>query len=116
MLMGIGTDICSIERIARTADSFRQRCFTQAEREYAGGRPERLAGCFAAKEAFVKALGTGFSVFDFHAIEILHTEVGAPYYRLTGWAKESAEKLGVKRVHLSISHDNGSAIAFCVVE
>lgn len=115
-MIGIGTDICGIERMKKTKEAFRKKCFTQAEREYAGERSDSLAGIFAAKEAFVKALGTGFSVFDFHAIEILHTEAGAPYYHLSGWAREAAEKLGAKNILLSISHDNGSAIAFCVIE
>lgn len=116
MILGIGTDICGVDRIGRSKDSFRNRCYSQTEREYAGGNPERLAGMFAAKEAFVKALGTGFQVMDFYAIEILHNDAGAPYYHLTGWAKEALEQLGAGKTFLSISHDNGNAIAFCVLE
>lgn len=116
MILGIGTDICGVDRLKKTKDSFRKRCYTQQELEYAGGKPERLAGMFAAKEALVKALGTGFQVADLHAVEVFHNENGAPYYRLSGWAKDSAEKLGVRHAFLSISHDNGNAIAFCVLE
>jgi len=116
MIVGIGTDICEIKRIERTKDAFRSRFFTPAELEYAGGRAERLAGAFAAKEAFVKALGTGFEVFELTSIEILHDDRGAPHYRLSGWAEEAAKSRGIERVFLSISHDFGTAIAFCVAE
>lgn len=120
MICGVGTDLCKIERIERALQNerFFLRVYTPAERarlELLG--PERsiecAAGLFAAKEAVAKALGTGFSGFGLSDVEILPDARGCPRATLYGGA---AELLGSRRIHLSISHDSGFAMAFAVAE
>lgn len=120
MIHGVGTDLCRIERIARALENprFLERLYTSAERERlknlcAERLAERAAGMFAAKEAVAKALGTGFVGFGFADVEILSDEKGKPVALLHGGAAEIAD--GAK-VHLSISHDGGMAMAFAVIE
>ena len=120
MILGVGTDLCRIERIGRALENprFLQRIYTAAEQTRLEGlcaerRHERAAGMFAAKEAVAKALGTGFAGFGFADVEILSDEKGKPVVQLHGRAAELA---GNANVHLSISHDNGMAIAFAVIE
>lgn len=114
MIVGIGIDIIEIERVARAVSRqrFRERVFTEAEREYcdAASGAERYAGRFAAKEAIAKALGAGLA---WHDVEILRAENGAPLPRLHG---EALKRLGDARVHLSISHSRDYAVAHAVVE
>lgn len=118
MIAGIGTDIVEIERIksAIAKDSFYTAIFTQAERERINKNPERAAGCFAAKEAVAKALGTGFSGFRPIDIEILNNERGKPYVTLYRGAKTLAEAVEITAVHISVSHDGSKAVAFAVAE
>lgn len=120
MILGVGADLCQIERIARAMENprFAQRILTSdeaarlaqlcPERQY-----ERAAGMFAAKEAVAKALGTGFTGFGLRDIEILADELGRPIVRLHG---KAAELAGGAAIHLSISHDGGLAQAFAVIE
>ena len=120
MIQGIGTDLCSIQRIGHALENerFLLRIYTQAEQarlEKLG--PERriecAAGMFAGKEAVAKALGTGFAGFGFSDVEILPNEQGCPCVSLYGGAAALA---GDARIHLSISHDGGFALAFAVLE
>ena len=120
MIQGVGTDLCTIERIARAIGNprFLQRIYTPAERARLDNlcderRHERAAGMFAAKEAVAKALGTGFVGFGFSDVDILSDEKGKPVVRLHGGAAELAKDANV---HLSISHDGGMALAFAVIE
>jgi len=120
MISGVGTDLCSIDRIAQAMENprFAERIFTGNERLRLENlcdkrRFERAAGMFAAKEAVAKALGTGFSGFGVSDIEILADENGKPVVRLHGGA---AARAGGSAVHLSISHDGGLALAFAVIE
>ena len=120
MISGVGTDLCTIERIARALENprFLERLYTPAECNRLEGlcderRHERAAGMFAAKEAIAKALGTGFTGFGFADVEILSDEKGKPVVQLHGGAAELAKDANV---HLSISHDSGMAIAFAVIE
>ena len=120
MIHGVGTDLCSIDRIARAMENprFLERLFTLAERERLENlcterKHERAAGMFAAKEAVAKALGTGFVGFSFSDVEILADEKGKPTPHLHGGAAIFAEDANV---HLSISHDGGMAMAFAVIE
>ena len=120
MISGIGTDLCRIERIARAMENprFLERLYTPAERARlenlcAERMHERAAGMFAAKEAVAKALGTGFTGFGFADVEILADEKGKPFVHLYGGAAELAKGA---RIHLSISHDAGLAMAFAVIE
>jgi holo-[acyl-carrier protein] synthase len=97
------------------AGHFVMRCFTESERASAGNGPnrlDRLAGRFAAKEAVVKALGTGFGgKIGFPDVEIRTLPSGAPEVVLHGGAAEAAAALGVGRLLLSTSHAGGMAIA-----
>lgn len=120
MILGVGTDLCRIDRMARAMENprFLDRLYTSAERARleklcAERKAERVAGMFAAKEAVAKALGTGFVGFGFADVEILSDDSGKPIALLHGGAKALA---GDAVVHLSISHDGGMAIAFAVIE
>lgn len=101
--MKIGTDIVKISRIEKSIQSkqFQQGIFTPAEIEYCK-RTENYAGLFAAKEAYLKALGTGIDC-KLNKIEILHNEKGKPYLN------------GIENSDLSISHDGDYAIAMVIL-
>ncbi|MCL2555719.1 MAG: holo-ACP synthase [Firmicutes bacterium] len=106
----IGTDLINIERIKKAVESeyFLINTFSKNEIEYAKSRKdyfESLAGIFAAKEAVLKATGTGIVDLRLNKIEILHNEKGQPYHRL------NSDKL----VNVSISHDSGFAIAVAMI-
>lgn len=118
-VLGHGVDIVDIARIERTlndhSDRFLDRCFTPAERAYAEGskrRTEHLAARFAAKEAVMKALGTGWAAgVGWTDIEVEREASGRPCVRLSGAAAEAARVMGVRRWDLSLSHTETSAIA-----
>lgn len=118
MIRGVGLDLCEIARMEKRVEDerFLRRYFTEAEAEYVRkrgqGAGQSLAGLFAAKEAFAKALGTGIA-FELREVEIVHDAEGCPAYRLSGRAAELA---GTDRFLLSISHDGGVAGAVCVRE
>ena len=122
MIIGIGTDIVEIDRIRsmleRHGAHFSHRCFTPAELEWADRQRDsavRIAGRWAAKEAVVKALGTGFiEGMTFHDIEILPLHTGQPTVKLTGRAAEIASQLGILRVHITISHARNYATATAI--
>ena len=111
MIKGIGTDIVEIERIRgmleRHGDSFRQRCFTPDEIAYADKYKDpavRYAGRWAAKEAVVKVLGTGFiKGITFHDIEVLPLHTGQPQIQLSGEAAERAAEQQIETVLTTIS-------------
>lgn len=75
-----------------------------------------LAGNFAVKEAFVKALGTGFREIYPNQISVLRDEFGKPYIDMNSYVIENLGKVKADKVHVSISHDKSSAIGFCVIE
>jgi holo-[acyl-carrier protein] synthase len=114
-ILGIGVDVVDLERFATSLDrtpTLRARLFTPAEADLP---LESLAGRFAAKEAFVKALGApaGMSWQD---IEIRNDQHGAPEFHLSGAALDRFTERGVVTAHLSISHDVSVATAFVVAE
>ncbi|MCI8435607.1 MAG: holo-ACP synthase [Clostridia bacterium] len=113
--MRIGIDLIEIERVAQAAarPHFCARVFTQAERDYADGRAETLAGMFAAKEAAAKALGTGVRGFGLCDIEVTHDEFGAPTLR---FYNRAAELFGGRKTSVSITHDRLSAAAVVLIE
>ena len=122
-LAGIGVDMLEIARMERTMrrrPSFLRRVFTEEERAYcaACARPaEHYAARFAAREAVVKALGTGFSQgIGPRQIEICNTPEGKPQLRFLDCAARRAQALGVRRRHVSLSHDRGAAVALVVLE
>ncbi|MBI2298895.1 MAG: holo-ACP synthase [Armatimonadetes bacterium] len=124
MIVGLGVDIVSIERIARMYRRHGERCFrhllTPAETAAMPAGPravQRLAGRFAAKEAVMKALGTGVSAgVTFTQIEILNDPAGAPRLTLHGAAAERSRALGGSRWHVSISHSDEFAVAEAILE
>ncbi|EHK2328034.1 holo-ACP synthase [Clostridium perfringens] len=126
MIIGIGVDIIEIERVRQAIQNnknFLSKLFTEKEIDYFISRnmnSEVIAGNFAAKEAVSKALGTGIRGFSFKDIEILRNELGKPEVILHSGAKLIGNKLignnNSLRIHLSISHNNSSAIAYSVLE
>lgn len=124
MIVGIGTDIVEIERVARLlaryGERFLRRVFTEVEEAYAARSArtaERLAGRFAVKEAALKALGTGKSRdILWRDVETVPGPLGRPVVKLHGAARTHMEKLGGTTVHGTIAHDGGKAIAFVIIE
>lgn len=122
MMIGIGCDLCQISRMEALLvdDRFLNRYFGAREREYINSRgslaASSMAAGFAAKEAFAKALGLGFDGISPQEILVLRRENGAPYYELLGNAKQILQQKGANQAHLSISHEGGLALAFCVLE
>jgi holo-[acyl-carrier protein] synthase len=120
MVIGIGTDICHIERIRKLSPDAVARLLTPPEAEYCSryaDREERIAGRFAAKEAILKALGTGWSQgLGWGQIEILPAASGAPEATLIGPAREKLITLGATRCLVSISHQGEYAVAFAIIE
>ena len=124
MILGIGVDIVAIERISRSLvegdGKFEAQVFTEAERAACAGRADRaqaLAARFAAKEAGLKALGTGWAQgLSFQQVEVVDGEGGRPELRLTGAAAERARALGVGHMHVSLTHDLAVAAAVVVLE
>jgi holo-[acyl-carrier protein] synthase len=124
MIVAIGIDIVDIARVeeilARRGERFRNRVFTQAEIDYCEGRASRLesyAVRFAAKEAAMKALGTGWGKgVGWHDIEVVRAEAGAPEIQLRGHALERMKELGARKAHLSLTHSRAVAMAQVILE
>ena len=124
MIVGTGIDIAEVPRIEqsieRFGDRFLLRIYTEGEMRYCEGkanRAERYAARFAAKEAAMKALGTGWN----HGVrwrdcEVVRLPGGRPTIKFHGKAAEFAAKLGVKNAALSISHTADQAIAQVILE
>ena len=124
MIFGIGTDIADCARVgaiyAKHGHHFVKNILTPAELERMADLKdpkEFIAGRWAAKEAFSKALGTGMCAeCAFVEIEVLSDERGKPFVRLYAATAETAERLGITRIHVSISHERELATAFVVLE
>lgn len=129
MIIGLGSDLCNIERIEkaleRHGERFEQRCFTEVERAKAARRPFTKAGTFAkrfaAKEAFTKAIGTGFSRSVFMKdIGVVNAPSGAPTLELTGGAAERLAQMTPAghrvAIHLTLTDDHPWAQAFVILE
>ncbi|PZT86748.1 MAG: holo-ACP synthase [Citromicrobium sp.] len=129
MIIGLGSDLCNIERIQSSLDRFgerfEKRVFTDLERAKAHKRPFTMAGTyakrFAAKEAFSKAVGTGFRRGVFMKdIGVVNAPSGAPTLALTGGAAERLAELvphgHEARVHLTLTDDHPWAQAFVIIE
>jgi holo-[acyl-carrier protein] synthase len=128
MIIGIGSDLCNIDRIQKSLDRFGerfvQRVFTEAERKKAEGRPFTRAGTyakrFAAKEAYSKAVGTGFRRGVFMKdIGVINHPSGAPTLALTGGAKLRLDEITPEghaaEVHLTMTDDHPFAQAFIII-
>lgn len=124
MIIGIGTDLAEVHRIresiGRFGDRFLNRIYSQAERRYCESKAnsyERFAARFAAKEAGMKAIGTGWrrgvTWLDF---EVVNESSGRPTLKLSGKAKEIAENLGVRRISISLTHTADNSFAIVVLE
>ncbi len=123
-LVGIGTDIIECLRIAkmieRHGELFITRVYTEHEIAYCSARKaatQHYAGRWAAKEAVLKALGTGWiRGISWRDVEVRNQPGGAPTVRLAGGAREVFERSGIRRLHISISHCRSHAVAYCVAE
>jgi len=124
LIVGLGLDIAEVGRvkaaIERHGEVFLRRVYTPREREYCErfkNKFERYAGRFAAKEAAMKALGTGWSRgVRWVDVEVVREQGGRPTMALSGEAGKVAERLGVKRIALSITHTGEQALAQVIFE
>ena len=124
MILGIGSDLAEVPRIRhsieRYGDRFLDRVFTTAERAYASKKAnayERFAARFAAKEAGMKALGTGWSRgVRWQDLEIVNQRSGRPVLQFHGAAGVIARELGVCRVSVSLTHTEQMAFAVVILE
>ena len=124
MIIGLGVDIAEVGRIKaaieRHGETFLRRLYTPAEREYCErfkNKYERFAGRFAAKEAAMKALGTGWSRgVRWVDVEVVRQKGGRPTVKLHGEASKIADGLGVKNISLSITHTADQAFAQVIFE
>ena len=124
MIVGLGVDIAEVGRveaaIRRYGDAFLKRVFTPNEIAYCErhkNKFERYAGRFAAKEAAMKALGTGWRRgVRWLDIEVSNQSGGRPTLRLSGRAREFADHLRVKNISLSITHSGPTALAQVIFE
>ncbi|MQF95180.1 MAG: holo-[acyl-carrier-protein] synthase [SAR202 cluster bacterium] len=119
-MLSTGVDIIEIPRIKQVLDRYGQRflkrVFTPQEIDYCRGRAPNLAGRFAAKEATMKALGTGVRGVGWKDIEVVRADSGAPSVKLHGRAASRAERLQVTEISLSISHSREYVVAFVVAQ
>jgi holo-[acyl-carrier protein] synthase len=123
LVFGIGTDIIEIQRVAdklRRTGGLKNRVFTPREIAYCESKAksaQHFAARFAAKEAFLKAIGTGWSRgYRFVDVEILNNEQGKPEIVVQGKVKEFCEKNGITGFHVTLSHIKDLAKAVVVLE
>jgi holo-[acyl-carrier protein] synthase len=123
MIYGIGTDIIEVARIKAVMEKdigFRDKIFTPGEIAYCETKKhkfENYAARFSAKEAFLKAIGTGWRFgVKFGEIDLYHDELGKPHIRVTGVAKELTDRLAVSKIHVSLSHLKEMATAIVILE
>jgi holo-[acyl-carrier protein] synthase len=124
VIVGSGVDLCEVERIknaiARHGRRFVERVYTDREIAYAESKAnlyERYAARFAAKEAGMKALGTGWrGGIAWRDFEVANQPSGRPTLQLHGKALELARKLGVENIALSITHTSVQAMALVILE
>jgi holo-[acyl-carrier protein] synthase len=115
VIVGIGVDLVDIARLEqalRRTPPLAARLFTEDER---GAPPASLAACFAAKEAVAKALG-GPAGLRWADVEVGHDPAGRPALTVRGTVADAARSLGVRRWHVSLTHDAGVSVAFVVAE
>ena len=129
MILGIGTDLCNIERIegtlARFGDRFLTRVFTEREQRKANSRPRAIAATYAkrwaAKEAWSKALGTGLRMgIAWKDMAVSNLRTGQPVMQVTGWAKERLDQMTPPGheaiIYVTLTDDHPWAQAFVVIE
>ena len=124
MIIGVGVDHVQCGRmkdvLSRWHERFEKRVFDETELQYARSRREphlHLAARFAAKEAFFKALGTGFgSGLNWTDVAVRNRPDGKPDLLVKGRARDLTEEKGVRRVHISLSHTDDSGVAVVILE
>ena len=123
MIAGIGTDIIEVERIEvkiSKNSGFREFVFSENEIKYCEAKTnkyEHYAACFTAKEAFLKALGTGWTEkIDFREIEVYHNEDGKPELKVSGITAKKINLTGNFKISVSLSHLKKIALAMVVLE
>jgi len=123
MILGIGTDIIAVDRIARVIQKnprFIEKVFSQREQLYCKSKAnpaQSYAARFAAKEAVMKALGTGWdNGISWIEIEVLNDAKGKPDIVISNKTKALVESKGVRRIQISLSHEQQYAIAFVILE
>ena len=116
--ISVGVDMIEIDRIAaaleRFGARFLERVYTENEIAYCRGRAPQLAARFAAKEATMKALGTGTRGVGWREVEVTRKRSGEPEIALHGRADARARKLGIDRLAVSLSHSRAYAVASVV--
>lgn len=124
MILGIGSDLAEVARIrhsiARYGDRFIKRIYTEGEQAYSSSKAnvaERFAARFAAKEAGMKAIGTGWRRgVTWKDFEVLNERSGRPTLLLSGVASEIADRMGVERISISLTHTSELAFATVILE
>ena len=124
MLVGLGVDIVSNNRIENLINKWEERfinkVFTDGERDFnnkSENKNQRYAANYAVKEAFVKALGTGFkSGIKFHNIEVKRDTSGKPYVKALGDTKLLIKEKGISKIHTTISHEKQYSVAIVIFE
>mgnify|MGYP002857351718 CR=1 FL=1 len=123
MIYGIGTDIIEPERMRKAIErneAFKRRVFATDEQAYCDGNAiayQHYAARFAAKEAFLKAFGTGLREgLELDEIAVVVDELGKPSIELRGATKQTCDEAGIGEIHLSLSHIKETAVAFVVIE
>jgi holo-[acyl-carrier protein] synthase len=118
-MLSTGVDIIEIDRVRQVLERYGQRflnrVFTPGEIEYCRGRASNLAARFAAKEATMKALGTGVRGVGWKDIEVVRHDSGAPAIMLHKRGASRAQRLAVQEISISLSHSREYAVAFVVV-
>jgi len=122
MIVGVGLDLCLISRmeraLSRSAGRFAARVFTDGERSYCDSRSspgQHYAARFAAKEALLKALSVPDGL-RWHELEVVQSPNGGPAITLHGAARQAAERLGIARLHVSLTHQGDMASAVVIAE
>ncbi|MBN2638669.1 MAG: holo-ACP synthase [Bacteroidales bacterium] len=124
LIFGIGNDIVEVGRVQHAAErtsGFLKKLFTEKEQTYCenqkAGKYQSYAARYAAKEAFFKAMGTGYRYgFAFHEVEVLNDELGKPEVTVSGRVAEFLEEKKIQKIYLTLSHVKEMATAFVVLE
>jgi holo-[acyl-carrier protein] synthase len=122
MIIGLGTDIAEVHRIAKSIDKpgFKEKVFSKAEIDYCetkANKAESYTARFAGKEAFFKALGTGWrGGMSFNEVEVWNDELGKPSLNIIGKTAEIIKERNIKKIHISLSHIKDVAMATVIIE
>lgn len=123
MIIGIGVDLVKIERVRKLLDNYTEfitQVFTAGEIEFCRAKADSassFAARFAAKEAMMKALGTGWNEkVNWLDIEVINERQGKPILKIGGRTLQLMQQMGVRQTHLSLSHERDYALAFVVLE